>query len=46
MPFANVRTAKGLLDKKQKTQLCTRLTDVMVEVEGRGNPDFRKLVQY
>ena len=44
MPFVNVRTAKGLLNKKQKTELCTRLTDVMVEVEGGGNPDFRKLV--
>ena len=44
MPFVNVRTAKGLLDEDQKRTLHTRLTDLFVEVEGRGNPDFSKYV--
>jgi 4-oxalocrotonate tautomerase len=44
MPFVNVRTAKGLLDATQKQELHQRLTEVMVDVEGRGNPAFRSLV--
>jgi 4-oxalocrotonate tautomerase len=44
MPFINVRTAKGLLDEQQKQELHQRLTDLMVEVEGRGSPAFRQLV--
>lgn len=40
MPFVNVRTAKGLLDEEEKRELHRRITDVMVEIEGRGNPDF------
>ena len=44
MPFINVRTAKGLLDEQQKQELHQRLTDLIVEVEGRGNPAFRQLV--
>jgi 4-oxalocrotonate tautomerase len=44
MPFVNVRTAKGLLTDEQKAELCARLTDVLVAVEGRGNPAFRELV--
>lgn len=44
MPFVNVRTAKGMLDTSQKQELHQRLTEVLVEVEGRGNPAFRSLV--
>lgn len=44
MPFVNIRTAKGLLSPSQKAELSTRITDVMVEVEGRGNEAFRNLV--
>ena len=44
MPFVNVRTAKGLLDASQKQELHQRLTEVMVDVEGRGNAAFRSLV--
>ena len=44
MPFINVRTAMGLLDASQKQQLHQRLTDVLVEVEGRRNPAFRSVV--
>jgi 4-oxalocrotonate tautomerase len=44
MPFINVRTAKGMLDAFQKQELHQRLTEVLVEVEGRGNAAFRSLV--
>ena len=44
MPFVNVRTVKGLLDAQQKEQLQKRLTDLMVEIEGRGNEQFRPYV--
>jgi 4-oxalocrotonate tautomerase len=44
MPFVNVRTVKGILDETQKQELHRRLTDLMVEVEGRDDPAFRQLV--
>jgi 4-oxalocrotonate tautomerase len=44
MPFINVRTLKGALDADQKRLLQTRLTDLMVEIEGKGNPAFRQFV--
>lgn len=44
MPFVNLRTAKGILDEEAKRELHERLTDLLVEVEGRGNPEFRNLV--
>ncbi len=44
MPFVNIRTAKGLLSPSQKAELSARITDLMVEVEGRGNAPFRNLV--
>ena len=44
MPFINVRTVKGLLNDAQKRELQDRITDLMVEVEGRGDPGFRRLV--
>lgn len=44
MPFVNVRTVKGMLDETRKRELHRRLTDLMVEVEGGGNPAFRQLV--
>jgi 4-oxalocrotonate tautomerase len=44
MPFINVRTAKGMLDASQKQELHQRLSEVLVEVEGRGNAAFRSLV--
>jgi 4-oxalocrotonate tautomerase len=33
---------KGILDDAQKKRLLERLTDVLVEVEGNGDPAFRK----
>ncbi len=44
MPFVTVRTLKGALDEAQKQTLQRRLTDLMVEVEGRGNERFRQFV--
>ena len=44
MPFVTVRTLKGALDDAQKQTLQKRLTDLMVEVEGRGNERFRQFV--
>lgn len=44
MPFVQVHTIKGLLNATQKKELINKLSDVMVEIEGGGNPDFRKMV--
>ena len=44
MPFVNVLTVKGILDDNQKNELLERLTDVLVEIEGKGDPAFRKEV--
>ncbi|MEM1254060.1 MAG: tautomerase family protein [Cyanobacteria bacterium P01_H01_bin.21] len=44
MPFVNVRTVKGLLSKSQKLELQQRLNDLMVEIEGEGDPAFREKV--
>ena len=44
MPFVNVKTMKGALTEAQKSELHTRITDVMIEIEGRGNPTFRNYV--
>ena len=44
MPFVTVRTLKGALDDAQKQTLQRRLTDLMVEVEGRGSERFRQFV--
>lgn len=41
MPFINVQTIKGLLDEKQKSELLERITDLFIEVEGRGDPAFK-----
>lgn len=44
MPFVNVRTLKGALTAEQKRQLQERITDLLVEVEGHGNANFRQFV--
>jgi 4-oxalocrotonate tautomerase len=44
MPFVNIQTVKGLLDEAQKQELLERITDLMVEIEGRGDSEFRKMV--
>ena len=44
MPFVNVRTVKGLLTDQQRSELQERISQVMLEVEGKGNPDFKKYI--
>jgi 4-oxalocrotonate tautomerase len=44
VPFVNVRTLKGALTQEQKTELQQRLTDLLVEIEGQGNKNFRQFV--
>ncbi|MCU6193971.1 tautomerase family protein [Enterobacter sichuanensis] len=44
MPFVNVQTIKGIMNDEQKSELLRRMTDLMVEIEGRGEPEFRRSV--
>ncbi len=44
MPFVTVRTLKGALDEAQKETLQKRITDLLVEIEGRGSESFRQFV--
>lgn len=44
MPYVTISTVRGILDAAQKKTLLERVTDLMVEVEGQGNPDFRRNV--
>jgi len=44
MPHVIIQTVQGILDNEQKKRLLERVADVMVEVEGRGDPAFRKEV--
>lgn len=42
MPFLNLRTVKGLLNDEQKKYLMDKFTELLIETEGGGNPEFRK----
>ena len=44
MPFVNVQTIKGILSPEQKNELLRRMTDLIVEIEGKGDPEFRRSV--
>lgn len=44
MPFLNLRTIKGLLSDEQKQYLMDKFTELLIETEGGGNPEFRKMV--
>ncbi len=44
MPYITISTVRGILDAAQKRALLERVTDLMVEVEGQGNPEFRRNV--
>jgi 4-oxalocrotonate tautomerase len=44
MPFLNLRTVKGLLSDEQKKYLMDKFTELLIETEGGGNPEFRKMV--
>ncbi|MCK1391025.1 tautomerase family protein [Bradyrhizobium sp. 1] len=42
MPYITISTVRGILDAAQKKTLLERVTDLVVEVEGHGSPEFRK----
>ena len=44
MHYVTISTVRGILDAGQKKTLLERVTDLLVEVEGQGNPDFRRNV--
>jgi len=44
MPFVHVQTIAGILSDDQKAEMLRRITDLMVEIEGRGDPSFRSSV--
>ncbi|MET4519266.1 tautomerase family protein [Bradyrhizobium sp. I1.7.5] len=44
MPYVTISTVRGILDARQKKTLLEGVTDLLVEVEGQGNPDFRRNV--
>jgi hypothetical protein len=35
MPFVNVQTIKGIMSSEQKNELLRRMTDLIVEIEGK-----------
>lgn len=41
MPMAIVRVVEGVLDERGRREVIERVTDALVEVEGRGNEAFR-----
>lgn len=44
MPFVNVQTIKGIMSSEQKNELLRRMTDLIVEIEGKCDPEFRRSV--
>ncbi|HBM2449565.1 tautomerase family protein [Enterobacter hormaechei] len=44
MPFIKVQTIKGIMNSEQKKELLRRMTDLIVEIEGKGDPEFRRSV--
>ncbi|HYD94133.1 MAG TPA: tautomerase family protein [Noviherbaspirillum sp.] len=44
MPYVHLHTLKGLLSPQQKRALMDRMTALLVEIEGGGDPAFRKHV--
>ena len=44
MPHITISTVRGILDNAQKRTLLERITDLMVEIEGQGDPEFRRSV--
>ena len=44
MPIVAIKTVKGLLTAEKKSELHQRLSELLVEIEGGGNPKFAKFV--
>jgi 4-oxalocrotonate tautomerase len=44
MPYVNIKTMRGALSDAQKAEMHTKVTDLMVEIEGMGRSQFRPFV--
>ena len=44
MPFANIRTTKGLLNSEQKQLLKQKIADLLLDIEGGGDPNFKSFI--
>jgi len=44
MPMAIIRVVEGVLDDDGKRAVVERVTDALVETEGRGNEAFRPYI--
>ncbi|WP_394779043.1 4-oxalocrotonate tautomerase family protein [Undibacterium sp.] len=44
MPYLQLQTIKGLLSPEQKQYLMQKFSELLLEVEGGGNPEFRKWI--
>ncbi len=42
MAFVNVCVVEGVLDKEERQRLIEGITDLVVEIEGKNNPDFKQ----
>jgi 4-oxalocrotonate tautomerase len=42
MAFVNVRVVAGVLDDSEKQRMIEGITDLVVEVEGKGSQDFKQ----
>lgn len=44
MPYVNIKTMRGALSDDQKAEMHAKVTELMVEIEGLGRPQFRPFV--
>jgi 4-oxalocrotonate tautomerase len=44
MPVVSIKTVKGLLTPEKKRELHKKVSELLVEIEGGGNPQFAKFV--
>jgi 4-oxalocrotonate tautomerase len=44
MPIVTVKTVEGLLTPEKKSELHQKLFNLLVEIEGGGNPKFARFV--
>ncbi|PXX45286.1 tautomerase family protein [Undibacterium pigrum] len=44
MPYVQINTIKGMLNTEQKQRLLEKIADVLMEVEGGGNTEFKKSI--
>ncbi|MEW5814467.1 MAG: tautomerase family protein [Spirochaetota bacterium] len=44
MPIVTIKTVKGLLTSEKKRELHKKISELLVEIEGGGNPQFVKFI--